>query len=127
MMPPNIQPDNEDAIRLDVVQALAGLNCDANLELVQRTRRVVRNTAIGLGEQRMRQRRNVGFAILALLALPVLLAPAIWNGVEDLLGGEHFADLPIQIAFLLLMLFPTMIAALIAGWRGHNVHGRRGF
>jgi hypothetical protein len=120
MIQGKVQAEKQVAAPLDVVHAIVGLNSEANLALVHRTRRVIRDTAIGLAEERSRRRRNIGFAVLAFLVLALVLAPAIWNGVEDLLGGEHFADLPTQITFLLLMLFPTMLAALIAGWKGHR-------
>ena len=57
----------------------------------------------------------------------VLLAPAIWNGLEDLLAGEHLFDLPALVTFLILMLFSAMLAALIAVWKGQArvEHDRR--
>ncbi len=60
----------------------------------------------------------------------VLLAPAIWNGLEDLLGEEHLFDLPTPWSpFSSLMLFPAMLAALIAVWKGQQdvEHDRGGF
>jgi hypothetical protein len=80
-------------------------------------------------EKRMRQRRNLGFAIVGFVFMLVLLGPAIWIGVEDLLGEERLFDMPTQVAFLIAMLFLAMLAALIAAWKGqHDVqHDRRGF
>ncbi len=49
----------------------------------------------------MRQRRNLGFAILGFVFMLVLLGPAIWNGMEDLLAEERLFDLPTQMAFLI--------------------------
>ena len=102
----------------ELVEALVNMNCGANL--VERTRRATRVAAITLEEQRVRQRRNLGFAILALLSLLIMLSPVLWSGVEDMVSGEHFADLPMQVAFLLLMLFPAMLAALIVVWKGQR-------
>jgi succinate dehydrogenase hydrophobic anchor subunit len=112
---------SEAAVREDVLQALVNLNCDANLARIERTRRSMRDMAISLQEQRMRQRRNLGFALIALLSMLILLAPAVWNSVEDFMGGEHLEDFPLQIALLLLMLFPAMLAALVAVWKGHRI------
>ena len=121
MIPGAMNVRTEALIRADAVEAIANLNCDTNLARIQRTRRAMRDVAIGLQEQRARQRRNMGFALAALLCILVLLAPGIWNGAEDVMGGEHFTDFPLQTALFLLMLFPAMLAALIAVWREHRM------
>ena len=102
---------------------------DANRLVMQKTRRAVRDAVISTQEQRSRHRRNLGLAILSFVFMLVLLGPAVWTGVEELLGEEPLFDLPTQIAFLIAMLFLAMLAALIAVWKGqHNVqHDRRGF
>jgi hypothetical protein len=71
----------------------------------------------------------MGLALIGFLFLMVLLAPALWNGLEDILAGEHIFDLPALVAVLTLMLFPAMLAALIALWKGkqHLEHDRGGF
>jgi hypothetical protein len=113
----------------EAARSIAGVDFDANLRLTQKTRRAVRDAVISTQEERVRQRRNLGFAILGFVGMLVLLGPAIWNGVEDLLGEERLFDLPTQFAFLIAMLFLAMLAALIAIWKGqHRVqHDRRGF
>ncbi len=113
----------------DSARSIAGLDFEANLKLTQKTRCAVRDAVISSQEKRMRQRRNLGFAILGFVFMLVLLGPAIWSGMEDLLGDERLFDMPTQIAFLLAMLFLGMLAALIAVWKGqHDVqHDRRGF
>jgi sterol desaturase/sphingolipid hydroxylase (fatty acid hydroxylase superfamily) len=113
----------------DLVRSASLLDGDANRLVVQKTRRAVRDAVISTQEQRSRQRRNLGFAILGFIAMLVLLGPAIWNAVEEFLGEEPLFDLPTQITFLIAMLFLAMLAALIAVWKGqHNVqHDRRGF
>jgi hypothetical protein len=103
---------------VDAARSTAWPDYDANLVVAQRTRRAVRDAVISIQERRMRHLRSTGFALIGFLFLMVLLAPAIWNGLEDLLAGEHLFDLPPMIAFLILMLFPAMLAALIAMWRG---------
>ena len=101
---------------------------DANRRVAQRTRRAVRDAVISTQEKRSRQRRSLGLAILSFVFMLVLLGPAVWNGVEELLGEEPLFDLPTQITFLIGILFLAMLAALIAVWTGqHNVrHDRRG-
>lgn len=104
-------------------------DCSADILVAQKTRRAVRDEVISIRERRTRQRHTLGVALLGLGCLLLLLAPAIWNGLEDLLAGEHILDLPASIAFLILMLFPAMLAALIAVWRGQRdvEHDRGGF
>src|ERR1700733_10896303 len=112
----------------DLVSSASLLDGDANLRVTQKTRRAVRDAVITTQEKRTRQRRNLGFAILGFVCMLVLLGPAIWSGVEDLLGDEQVFDLPTQLAFLITMLLLAMLAALVAVWKGqHDVqHDRRG-
>ena len=93
---------------------------NADRLLAQKTRRAVRDEVISIRERRTRQRQNFGFALLGFACLLVLLAPALWNGLEDLFAGEHLFDLPASVAFLILMLVPAMLAVLIAVWRGQR-------
>ncbi len=114
---------------MDAARSIAHPDYDANLRLAQKTRLRVRDEVISTQERRQRQRHSVGLALVGFLSLLVLLAPAIWSGVEDLLGEERVFDLHAELAFLIAMLLVAMLAALIAVWRGqHNVqHDRRGF
>jgi hypothetical protein len=113
----------------DTVRSIAWPDGDANLVVAQKTRRAVRDAVISTQERRTRQRRNLGFVILGFVSMLVLVGPAVWSGVEELLGEEPLFDMPSQIAFLITLLFLAMLAALIAVWKGkHNVHhDRRGF
>jgi hypothetical protein len=105
------------------------MDVDANRLVTQKTRRAVRDAVISTQEQRSRHRRSLGLAILSFVSMLVLLGPAVWTGVEELLGEEPVFDVPTQITFLIGMLLLAMLAALIAVWKGqHNVqHDRRGF
>jgi hypothetical protein len=113
----------------DAVRSIASEDCDATLQLTQKTRRAVRDAVITTQEKRVQHRRNLGFVILSFVGMLVLLGPAIWSGMDELLGEERLFDMPTQIAFLIMMLLLGMLAALIAVWKGqHRVqHDRRGF
>lgn len=113
----------------DVVRSIPWLDCDANRALTQKTRRAVRDSVISIQENRNLQRRNLGFAILGFVSMLILLGPAIWTGVEDLLEEERLFDMPTQLGLLIAMLLLAMLAALIAVWKGqrHTHHDRRGF
>jgi hypothetical protein len=119
-------PDRHPA---DVARLIAVQDCDANLVLAQKTRRAVRDAVIATHERRALQRRNLGFAIAGFFSLLVLLSPAMWIGIEDLLAGEHLFDLPALVSFIILMVFSAMLAALIAVWKGQQdvEHDRGGF
>jgi hypothetical protein len=112
--------------RAEIVQALTGLNYDADLALAQRTRRVVRSAAISLAERRAHQRRIIGFAVIAIVTFAILMAPVIWDAVQDLYGGERLGDLPTEFMLLLMMLLPAVFAALVAVWKSNrDVHHDR--
>ena len=118
-----------DRALADVVRSIAWQDGDANRVLTQKTRRAVRDAVISTQEKRTLQRRNLGFAILGFVFMLVLLGPAIWNGMEDLLlEEEHLFDMPTQLALLIAMLLLAMLAALIAVWKGqrHVYHDRGG-
>jgi hypothetical protein len=123
------QKGGPERVLADVVRSIPWLDCDANRVLTQKTRRAVRDAVISTQEKRTLQRRNLGFAILGFVFMLVLLGPAIWNGVEDLLlEEEHLFDMPTQLALLIAMLLLAMLAALIAVWKGqrHVYHDRGG-
>ena len=113
----------------DVARSIAWMDSDANLLLAQKTRRAVRDAVISSQEQRARQRRSLGLAIIGVVFLLVMLGPALWIGMEDLLAGEHLFDLPTLLALFALMLLTAMLAALIAVWKGQRdvEHDRGGF
>jgi hypothetical protein len=123
------QKGGPDRALADVVRSIPWLDCDANRALTQKTRRAVRDAVISTQEKRTVQRRNLGFAVLGFVFMLILLGPAVWNGVEDLLEEERFFDLPMQLGFLIAMLLLAMLAALIAVWKGQRPvhHDRRGF
>jgi hypothetical protein len=123
------RPMSEKPVREDLVQAILNLNCPRNLQMVQRTRRVMRDAALALEERRVRQRRSTGFALIAFFTILVFLSPAIWNSVEDVVSGEHIGDLPTETAFLLLTLMPVTLATLAAVWKEQRDtdHRRRNF
>jgi hypothetical protein len=123
----NRQPADLQPADSPLVQMLSGRNASADMAVVQRTRRAVLEAADELREQRGRNRRNVAVAALVIAVLGMLLTPAIWSGVDDFLGGENLSDSPGMVMALILMLFSTVLGALIVGLRSqqHVRHGRR--
>jgi hypothetical protein len=115
-------PDGSRTPRQEIPEALlrslAGRDANAQLPLVARTRRAIRVANDARLEKGERGRRHIGITLFVFGALFVLLAPVIWGGVEDLVGGEHFADLPAQVMLLSTFLMLAVVGALAVAWRG---------
>lgn len=103
-----------------LVDALSGLDAQSDLAVVQRTRRAVMAAALQMSNTEIRRRRHAGIVLLALIALVVLLTPAIWSVADDLFNGEHFQDMPAMTMSLIVTLFSTIFAALIVHWRSRK-------
>ncbi|MGI8771596.1 MAG: hypothetical protein ACR2JE_09170 [Acidobacteriaceae bacterium] len=124
--PPVRDPGQQDRIRQDLIHrdllgALTGKDAQGSRRAAERTRRAVRMAVVARREQQVDRRHNLGVAIACCLGISILLTPALWSSVDDFIAGEHFGDIPTQVALLLMMLFPAIIAALIAGWRTQSV------
>ena len=116
----NPEPDQQ------MVEMLAGMNATADMQVVQRTRRAVMQAAADLREQQRRTRRNMAVVLLTVAVLAMVLTPAIWSTVDDFLGGEQWFELPGMVMVLVLLLFSTIVAALIITFKSQQqMHGRR--
>jgi len=116
----NPEPDQQ------MVEMLAGMNATADMHVVQRTRRAVLQAAAELREQQRRTRRNLAVVLLTIAVLAMVLTPAIWSTVDDFLGGEQWFELPGMVMVLVLLLFSTIVAALIITFKSQQqMHGRR--
>jgi hypothetical protein len=116
----NPEPDQQ------MVEMLAGMNATADMQVVQRTRRAVLQAAAELREQQRRTRRNLAVVLLTIAVLAMVLTPAIWSTVDDFLGGEQWFELPGMVMVLVLLLFSTIVAALIITFKSQQqMHGRR--
>ncbi len=118
-MPERIRNGNDESAEA-LLRAVAGHDANAQLPLVARTRRAIRIANDTRLEQGRLGRRNVGIALFTLGSLIVLVAPTLWNSVDDLAGGEHFGDLPLQVALISTLLMMSVVAALVALWRSHS-------
>jgi hypothetical protein len=111
---------SESAPDRGLIEALAGLNAQADLALVQRTRRTVMEAAHQMRAAETRRRRQTGIALLAFLGLVLVLTPAVWTIADDLFSGEQFQDMPAMTMSLILTLFSTIFAALIIHLRSRR-------
>ena len=92
-------------------------------EVVLRTRRCVMEAAYELQAQRVRKRRHVGIALLAMGTLVVLCAPALWTAGYDLSTGEHFFDLPVMVLTLFMVFLSAIFAVLLVTLRDRAARG----
>jgi cytochrome bd-type quinol oxidase subunit 2 len=86
-------------------------------DFLLRTRRSVMEAANLMQANRTRQRRHAGLALLAMAAVLVFFAPALWSAATDLSTGEHFLDMPVVVLTLSLIFFSTTLAALLMAWK----------
>lgn len=111
---------NEQISDPQLLEMLAGMNASADMLVVQRTRRAVMEAAAELREQRRRNRRNAAIAALSVLVFFMVLTPAIWSSVDEFLGGGDFFEVHNMSMVLILVLFSTVLGALILGLRGQR-------
>ncbi len=118
---------SETARDLKLIEALSGLNAEADLVLVQRTRRAVMEAAHQMRATEARRRRQAGIALLAFLGLVLVLTPAVWMVADDLFSGEHFQDLPTLTMSLVLTVLSAIFAALIVHLRSRRARDEEEF
>ncbi|HEY1965028.1 MAG TPA: hypothetical protein VGG59_08860 [Acidobacteriaceae bacterium] len=111
---------HKDDTREALLRAVSGRDANAQLPLVARTRRAVRVANDTRREQGERGRHHIGITLFVLGAIFVVLAPAIWGSLDDLLGGEHFGDLPAQVTLLSTFLMLAIVGALGVVWRNRD-------
>ena len=101
----------------ELLAALAGKQAARDREVAQTTRRVVLTSLGVMDEQKAGGRRSRALALAALLLALLALGPFVWRVTEDLIGGEHLADIATQTSLWICILCPAVLAAVIfAGW-----------
>jgi hypothetical protein len=113
---------NKDMARESLLRAMSGHDAGAQLPIVARTRRAIRIANENRREDGKRGRRTFGISLFAFGAIFVLLAPVLWTSLDDLIGGEHFTDLPTQVTLVSTLLMMSIVAALVILWRSHSGH-----
>ncbi len=101
----------------DLLAALAGKQAARDRAVAQTTRRVVLTSLGVIEEQRAGRRRSRALALAALVLVLLALGPFVWRVTDDLIGGEHLADIATQTSLWICILCPAVLAAVIvAGW-----------
>ncbi|HEV2464033.1 MAG TPA: hypothetical protein VGT04_09525 [Acidobacteriaceae bacterium] len=109
--------DSPDPKLLD---ALVGLDAEAHMDVVQRTRRAVMEAGEQMREADRRSRRNFGLVVLALGALLMFLTPMLWVIAEELFSGEQWLDASSITALLVSTIALSMYTAAMMQWRNHS-------
>jgi len=106
-----------DSANRDLLASLAGKQAARECEVAQKTRRVVLTSLGVIEEQKAGRRRSRAIAVAALLLALLALGPFVWRVTDDLIGGEHLADIATQMSLWICILCPAILAAVIvAGW-----------
>ena len=101
----------------DLLAALAGKQAARDRAVAQTTRRVVLTSLGVIEEQRAGRKRSRALALAALVLILLALGPFVWRVTDDLIGGEHLADIATQTSLWICILCPAVLAAVIvAGW-----------
>lgn len=115
--PQNATPQSQADGAGALVRAVSGRDVYAQQPMVERARRAVRIADQSRREQGRCGRRSIGIALFVLGTAFIMLGPALWASIDELIGGEHFMDLWAQIVLFSTMLLLAIVAALAAGWR----------
>ncbi len=95
-----------------VLATLVGTDAAGDRRVALKTRRAVFNAVAKQRADREHERRNVWVALLLTGALALALAPALWAGMDAVLGGENLLDLPGMMIALGAALSAAVAAAL---------------
>ena len=110
-------PDVNAAENRDLLSALAGSQAGRERSVAHRTRRVVMASYGVMQDQKAGRKRSRSLALASILLIILAMGPFVWRLTDDLIGGEHMADLPAQISCLGCFFLPALLAAaLVAGW-----------
>lgn len=103
-----------------LLDALAGLDAEADFAVVQRTRRAVMEKANQMREARSRVRRRTAMAVTGLIALLMFLTPMLWVIADEAFSGESWLDESGLAALLVATMAFSIFAALAAQWRNQS-------
>jgi hypothetical protein len=95
-----------------LLAALTGKDAGAERAVALRTRRAVFNSVASKRTERAEGRRSMVIALLITGCLIFALAPTLWSGMEDMLGGDALTDLPGMVIALCMTLFAAVAAVL---------------
>jgi len=102
----------------ELLSSLAGGQAGRDLDVAQKTRRVVLASLGVLQGQKEGGKRSHALALASIVLVILALGPFVWHVADDLFGGELLGDVPTQSSILVCVLCLALLAAaLTAGWR----------
>jgi hypothetical protein len=104
----------------DLLGALAGKQAGRDCAVAQKARRVVLASLGVMDQQKAGRRRSHALAVAGLLLALLALGPFAWHVTEDLIGGEHMADIATQTSLWICILYPAVLAAVIVAGRARS-------
>jgi hypothetical protein len=106
-----------DAIRRDLLSALAGNQAGRDRAVAHKTRRVVQASLGVMQDQKAGRKRGLAVALAAILIVGLVLGPFFWRVADELIGGEMIGDPATEFSLWVCILCPALVAAaLVAGW-----------
>jgi Sec-independent protein secretion pathway component TatC len=106
-----------DSPDVKLLDALAGLDAEADMAVVQRTRRAVMEKANHMREARSHARRQMAMVLVGLVALFTFLTPMLWVIAEEAFSDESWLDVSGLTSLLVATMAFSIFAALAAQWR----------
>jgi hypothetical protein len=101
----------------ELVSALAGKQAGREQAVAFRTRRVVAASHGVMQDQKAGRKRGRALALASILLVILAMGPFVWRVTDDIVSGEHWADLATQTSLWICILLPALVAAaLVAGW-----------
>ncbi|MGA7339621.1 MAG: hypothetical protein WBE72_01385 [Terracidiphilus sp.] len=101
----------------ELLSSLAGNQAARDRAVAYRTRRVVLASLGVMQDQKAGRKRSRSLALASILLVVLAMGPFVWRVSDDIIGGEHWADLATQVSLWICIFFPALLAAaLVAGW-----------
>jgi hypothetical protein len=101
----------------DLLSALSGAQAGRERAVAHRTRRVVLTSLGVMQEQKAGRKRGRSLALASILLVVLAMGPFVWRVADDVVGGEHWADMATQVSIWIGIFFLALLAAaLVAGW-----------
>jgi hypothetical protein len=101
----------------DLLSALSGAQAGRERAVAYHARRVV-NTSLGvMRDQKAGRKRSRSVALASILLVALAMGPFVWRVADDVVEGEHWADMATQVTIWVGIFFVAVLAAaLVAGW-----------
>jgi hypothetical protein len=103
-----------------LLDALAGLDAEADMLVVQRTRRAVMEASNHMRDAQRRGRYQIGLVLLALLALLMFLTPTLWVIAEGWFSDEQWLSASAITALLAATMVSTIFVAILIQLRSQS-------